>query len=121
MANQALMVPEEQWEMPVSITPDGEWLTLREFTEKKMAQKIVTLSSESLPAQLAPAEQEAKLVEKRISYRPDFKMAMIGVGIMNQERAMEEVRKQTPAGRTLINIELRTIARVIELASEGDR
>ncbi len=116
MANEALMVPEEQWEMPVSITPDGRWITLREFAD----QKMVTLSSKSLPEQLAPAGQEAELVERRIAYRPDFKVAMIGIGIVDQERAMQEVRKQTPAGRTLINIELRTIARVIELANEGD-
>lgn len=117
MANEVLMVPEEQWEMPVSLTPDGRWITLREFAD----QKMVTLSSGSLPEQLAPAGQEAELVEKRIAYRPDFKVAMIGIGIVDQERAMQEVRKQTPAGRTLINIELRTIARVIELANEGNR
>ena len=116
MANKAPMIPKEQWEMPVSITPDGEWLTLREFTDEKM----VTLSSESLPEQLVPAGQEAKLVEERIAYQPDFKMAMIGIGIVDQERAMQEVREQTPAGLTLIDIELRTIALVIELASEGD-
>ena len=121
MANQVAMILEEQWEMPVSITPDGRWITLREFTDEKMDQKMVKLSSRNLPAQLAPAEQEAKLVEKRIAYRPDFKIAMIGIGIVDQERAMQEVRNKTSAGRTLINIELRTIARIIELASEGVR
>ena len=116
MANKVLMIPEEQWEMPVSITPDGRWITLQEFVD----QKIVTLSSGSLPERLVPAGQEAELVEKRIAYRPDFKVAMIGIGIVDQERAMQEVRKQTPAGRTLINIELRTIAHVIEIANEED-
>ncbi len=110
MANETLIVPKEQWEMPVSITPDGRWITLREFAEKKIA----TLSSGSLPEQLVPAGQEAKLVEKRIAQRPDFKVAMIGIGIVDQERAMQEVRNKTSAGRTLINIELRTIANVIE-------
>ena len=117
MANETLTVPEEQWEMPVAITPDGHWITLREFA----GQKTVTLSSGSLAERLAPAGQEAELVEKRIAYRPDFKVAMIGIGIVDQKRAMQEVRKQTPAGRTLINIELRTIARVIELANERNR
>ena len=117
MANEAPMIPEEQWKMPVSITPDGRWITLQEFAD----QKIVTLSSGSLPERLVPAGQEAELVEERLAHRPNFKVAMIGIGIVNQERAMQEVRKQTPAGRTLINIELRTIARVIELANEGNR
>ena len=56
MANEVPMIPEEQWEMPVSITPDGRWITLREFAD----QKIVTLSSRSLPEQLAPTGQEAE-------------------------------------------------------------
>ena len=116
MENKGWMIPEEQWEMPISITPDGHWVTLREFAE----QKMVTLSSRSLAEQLAP-EQQAELVKERIAHRPDFKVAMIGIGLVNQERAMQEVGEQTPAGRTLINIELRTIARVIELANEGNR
>ena len=116
MVNQVRMVPEEQWEMPVSITPDGRWITLREFAD----QKTVTLSAGSLPEQLAPAGQEAKLVEERIAYQPDFKVAMIGIGIVDQERAMQEVRNKTSAGLTLIDIELRTIALVIERV-QGDR
>ena len=117
MANEVPMIPEEQWEMPVSITPDGRWITLQESAD----QKIVTLSSENLVEQLAPAGQEAELVEKRIAYRPDFKVAMIGIGIVDQERAMQEVQEQTPAGLTLIDIELRTIARIIKRVREGDR
>ena len=117
MANEVLMVPEEQWDLPVSITPDGHWISLREFTNEKM----VTLSSENLAEQLAPAGQEAELVQKRIAYRPDFKVAMIGIGIVDQKRAIQEVQEQTPAGLTLIDIELRTIVRIIKRVREGDR
>ena len=116
MANEVPMIPEEQWDIPVSITPDGRWISLREFTNQKMA----TLSSENLAEQLAPAGQEAELVEKRIAYRPDFKVAMIGLGMVDQNRAIQEVREQTPAGLTLIDIELRTVARVIKRVREGD-
>ena len=108
------MVPEEQWEMPVSITPDGRWISLREFSEKR----IVTLSPENSAEQLVP-EQQAALVEERLTYRPDFKMAMIGIGILDQERAIQEVREQTLAGLTLIDIELRTIARMTKRVEEG--
>lgn len=120
MANQVSMIPEEQWKMPVSITPDGNWISLREFTDEKMDQKMVTLSPENLADQLVPAGQEAALVEKRIAYQPDFQLAMIGIGIVDQERAMQEVRNKTSAGLTLIDIELRTIALVIEHV-RGDR
>ena len=114
MANQVPKVPEEQWELPVSITPDGRWISLREFSDKK----IVTLSSENLTEKLAPAEQ-AELAKERIAHRPDFKVAMIGIGIVDQERAIQEIGEQTPAGLTLIDIELRTIARLIKRVQEG--
>ena len=80
---------------------------------------MVTLSPGNLDEQLAPG-QEAELVEKRIAHRPDFKVAMIGLGMVDQNRAMQEVREQTPAGLTLIDIELRTVARVIKRVREGD-
>ena len=80
---------------------------------------MVTLSPGNLDEQLAPG-QEAELVEKRIAYQPDFKVAMIGIGIVDQERAMKEVRNKTSAGLTLIDIELSTIALVIERL-RGDR
>ena len=115
MANKVSIVPEEQWEMPVSITPDGRWISLREFSEKR----IVTLSSENSVEQLVP-DQQAELVEKRLTYRPDFKVAMIGLGMVDQERAIQEVREQTPAGLTLISIELRTIARLMKRIQEGN-
>ena len=115
MANKVRIIPEEQWEMPVSITHDGRWISLREFSKKRVA----TLSSRDLAEQLAPGQQ-AELVEKRLTYLPNFKVAMIGLGIVDQERAIQEVREQTPAGLTLIDIELRTVARVIKRVREGD-
>ena len=115
MANKPLVPSEKQWEMPVSVTPDGRWISLREFTKRRRA----TLSSENLAEQLAPGQQ-AKLVEKRLEYRPNFKVAMIGLGVVDRERAIEEIRAQTPAGLTLIDIELRTVARVIKRVREGD-
>ena len=116
MANDARAIPEEQWDLPVSIAPDGRWITLREFTEERMA----ALSFSNLSEQLS-ADHQAELVGERLTHSPDFEVAVIGLGIVNQERALQEVREQTPAGRTLINIELRTIARLIERASERDR
>ncbi|MDE0012369.1 MAG: hypothetical protein OXU36_14555 [Candidatus Poribacteria bacterium] len=115
MANKPPVLSEEQWKMPVSITSDGRWISLREFAEKRRA----TLSSRNSAEQLAP-RQQAKLVEKRLAYRPDFKVAMIGIGMVDQERAIQEIREQTPAGRTLINIELRTIKRLMECVQERD-
>lgn len=116
MANHATAIPEEQWDLPVFIDPNGRRITLREFTE----ERTVTLSFSNLSEQLSD-DQQVKLVGERIASSFDFEVAMIGLGIVNQERALQEVYEQTSAGRTLIDIELRTIARLIKRASEGDR
>lgn len=111
MANNIRTVPQEQWDLPVSKAADGRWITLREFVDKNVA----VLSSTNLSEELS-IDQQAELVAERIAHRADFKVAMIGLGIVDQERAMQEIRDQTSAGRTLINIELRTIARAIKRA-----
>ena len=115
MASKPPVLSKEQWEMPVSITPDGRWISLRDFSKKRIA----TLSSENLNEQL-PLGQQAKLVEKRLAYRPNFKVAMIGFGMVDQKRAIQEIREQTRVGLTLINLELRTVERVIKRVREGD-
>ena len=118
MAYKVRIVSEEQWDLPVSIDRSGRLISLREFTKTKTA--TLSSGSRSLTEDLT-LEQQAKLVEKRLTHRPDFKVAMVGIGIVDKERAIQEVRKQTSAGRTLIAIELRTIARVIERVQGGTR
>ena len=99
MANNARTVPQEQWDLPVSKAPDGRWITLREF----VGRDVAVLSSTNLSKQLT-LDQQAELVAERIAHRTDFKVAMIGLGVVDQERALQEIREQTSAGRTLINI-----------------
>ena len=38
MANNAPMTPEDHWSHPVAMTPDGQWISLREVVEGSPAQ-----------------------------------------------------------------------------------
>ena len=105
-----LTVPPEQWELPISLAPDGHWVTLKEVVENKTA----ALSFGQLSM-----EQQAELVAKRIESQPEFEMAMVGPGHVGKERAIQEVRAQSSVGRTLIEIEQRMIARMLNRA-EGE-
>lgn len=124
MSMKDRMVSAEQWDLPVSIDPNGNFISLREFTEKNIA--TLSSGSESLAEEFTLAEDleledQAILVEKRMAHLPDFKLAMVGIGIVDKERAIQEVRKQTSAGLTLIEIELHTIARMLEHVQGGTR
>ena len=38
MANNAPMTHEDHWSRPVTMTPDGQWLSLREVVEEEPTQ-----------------------------------------------------------------------------------
>lgn len=106
-----LKVPGEQWDLPVSLAPDGHWVSLKEAVENKTA----AMSFSQLPA-----EKQADLVAKRIESQPEFEMAMVGAGKVGKEQAIQEVRAQSPVGRTLIEIEQRMISRMLNRALGGE-
>ena len=110
MTNDAPMIHEDHWSGPVALSPGGQWLSLREVIEEEPARFSFI--------QLSP-EQKSELVAERINRRPQFDVGVIGLGMISRQRAINEVRARTPLGRTLIDIERRMIARLIELAHEG--
>lgn len=94
-------IQERQWQLPTSYCADGKgWATLREVVDPDVP--TMTYS------ELSP-EQRAELVAKRISEQPKFQIAMLGAGLIDQKRAMAEVKGQTAIGRALMEIEQRVI------------
>jgi hypothetical protein len=94
-------IQKRQWELPTSYCADGKgWATLREVVDPDVP--TMTYS------ELSP-EQRAELVAKRISEQPKFLIAMLGAGLLDQKRAMAEVKAQTAIGRALMEIEQRVI------------
>ena len=111
MTTKATETQEDHWSRPVAMDPDGQWLSLREVVEEEPARLSFI--------QLSP-EQQAELVVERIRQRPKFDVGILGIGILDRKRAINEVRTRTAIGRTLIEIEHRMIRMLLEQARQGN-
>ena len=111
MKNNTLIPREDHWSRPVAMAPNGQWLSLREVVENEPARFSFV--------QLTP-EQQSELVAERIRQRHEYDMGILGLGILNKKRAINEVQARTPIGCTLIEVEQRMIERLIERASQKD-
>jgi hypothetical protein len=99
----------DQLSLPAGFSPDGDrMVSLRDV----ISPKIATIDF----PQLSP-EKKAELTIARLEQQPDFKLGMVGIGVVDKDRAILEVKKQTPAGKTLVEIEQRTIARAMRAFS----
>ena len=105
----AAPIPDLWWNLPVSFTPDGSPASLREYL--RPTHPVLPVS------QLTP-EQWIDLTARRIELRPDYQMAVFGVGTLDRERALVEVRGRSPIGRVLVEIEQRLIYDLIAAASQ---
>lgn len=101
-------IAAEQWDLPAGFKEDGNTLaTLREVVNPS----IPTLSLPDLPM-----EKRKKLVVERLERKPNFTINMIGSGVVDKARAIEEVKSQTPAGKVIQEIEQRVINNMLKKA-----
>ena len=108
---RTLTVPREQWDLPVAVHSDGTLVSLKDFTRTKAPALSFSQLSQ---------DQQSELVAARIDQQAKFEVAMIGAGIVDKQRAIQEVRARTPVGRTLIEIEQRMINRMLNRAKQGE-
>lgn len=94
-------IQARQWKLPASYCAGGEGMaSLREVADPN----VPTLAFSELTQQ-----QRAELVAKRIEVQPKFQIVMLGAGLVDQQRAIAEVKAQTSVGRALMEIEQRVI------------
>ncbi|HJQ23829.1 MAG TPA: hypothetical protein VKA60_07915 [Blastocatellia bacterium] len=94
--------------MPASFCADGMQLaSLRDVVDPQVP--TLTLN------ELSP-EQRADLVANRIAAQKDFRIYMLGAGIIDKERAITEVKSQSKIGRALMEIEQRVINHLVDNA-----
>ncbi len=105
----AVQFPPEQYDLPVTFNQSGQILTLRQM----LASGSSALSLSSLEP-----EKLVELTSKRIAAKPDFEIAMVGAGLVNKARALQEVAAQTDVGRLLVEIEQRVIQLVLDRAMQ---
>ena len=103
---------EKQREIPAGFHSDGSRAaTLREVLDPD----VPTLQLTDLTL-----EQRAKLVAKRLELQPSISLAMVGAGMIDKARAINEVKRKTQVGKLLIEIEHQMIANLIEQAKKHD-
>jgi hypothetical protein len=103
-----MVIPKEQWDLPVAFSPDGG---------KLVSLKEVTRESEpSLSLAQLSGDQRAQLVKARIEAQPKYEIAMLGAGLIDKKRAVNEVENQTKIGRSLVEIEQILINNLLEEA-----
>lgn len=102
-------IPSEQWKLPAGFSADG----------KKMVPLLDVLSPDkpTLETPQLTQEQRAELTTARIRRQRRYKMGMVGAGLIDKKRALAEVKAQSEVGRTLTEIELRTIEMLKEMAA----
>lgn len=106
-------IQDRQWNLPASFCADGKgWASLRELVDPDVP--TMTYS------ELSP-DQRSALVAKRIAQQPKFQIAMLGAGLLDQKRAMAEVKAQTSIGRALMEIEQRVINHQVAKALLGEQ
>ncbi len=106
-------VLQEKLNLPVSCTPDGKMISLREFVKNKNKDSsILSLSS------LTP-RQRANITAERLRRRSEVQLASLGAGLINKERAIAEVESLTPLGQTLIEADQYIINILIEELENG--
>ena len=111
MANNAPMTHEDHWSRPVAMSPDGQWISLREVIEEEPTQ---------VPFNRLSPEKQSELVAERIRQSPEFDVGILGQGIVDKKHAIEEVQKRTSIGCALIDVEQRMIRMLIKRAFEGN-
>jgi len=99
-----------QWTLPAGYMASG----------KKMAnlREVVDPETPTMNLSQLSVKQRLDLVAKRIEMQPDFQIAMLGAGLIDQKRAIQEVKNGTPIGRNLAEIEERLLNHVIETAKK---
>lgn len=94
-------IPQDQWELPISIGTNGKYVTLAQYSSKPYeASTLESLSGEQVKA----------LVIERIKKQPSYPTRlMLGVGEVNREKAIQEIIANSSAGKFIIESEQRVI------------
>lgn len=104
LPEQFLESINKQLRLPVGLRADGSMVSLGEI-----------LNSDT-EAQLWPeleAAQRADITAKRIELQPKFNLGLIGTGVINKEKAIEEIRSRSRIGMRLIDIENRLLTKLM--------
>jgi hypothetical protein len=83
---------------PLTVSPTGQFLTASEIA----AQPRLSLGS----LFMLETDQQLKLALERYTLEPDFRLGIIGVGLLTKDEVIEHLRRQTDFGRLALQAEM---------------
>jgi len=95
------VISDDQWNLPAGFKADGSFATLADVIRPQVA----TLS-------IALAKQKSKhdLILERLKLQPDYPtISILGMGSIDRETAISEVKKKTDIGKMIEESEQNTI------------
>jgi hypothetical protein len=104
-----VLIPDDQWNMPVSLTKAGQYVNLRDY---------VAPGGDPIPVRALNEQQRAAVAAKRIEMQPGYEMVGISAGIIRQDRAIREIRSQSDLGRSLTGVEMRVAMHLVDKLSD---
>lgn len=97
---------------PLTVSPTGKFLTVSEIA----AQPRLSLGS----LFTLDTDQQLKLALARYALEPDFRLGIIGVGLLTKDEVIEHLKRQTDFGRLALQAEMAYCNELIaELAGGG--
>ena len=88
--------------LPISITEDGNYFSLRNLKEERENNKIESRFREFNELSL---DHQVELVVERLSNSEFFKLELMGSKLAEKDKAIQEVQDRTPTGQVLIDLE----------------
>ena len=104
-------IPVEQWELPAGFKEDGSFASLAEV----VADPIPTWTLED-----SAPDDKKNLILKRLKLQNDYPPKyVLGIGLVDRDRAISEVDADTPAGIAIQESEQRVIQTMREEAYQS--
>jgi hypothetical protein len=96
---------------PLSISPAGKYLTANDIISEKGLQlgSLLTLSK----------EKQIKLVIDRYNLEPEFKLGVIGIGLLTKKEVIAHIEKQDAFGQTVVEAEMGYCRELIDSLGSG--
>ena len=96
---------------PITVSPTGEFLTAREVisTPSLAFGSLFTLAK----------DVQLKLTLERYTLEPDFKLGIIGVGLLNKHDIIEHLKAQTKFGQLALQAEMGYLSELVSTLTTG--
>lgn len=98
---------------PIAISPTGEFVTAKDV----VSRPALSLGS----MHTLPEDKKIKLVLERYALEPDFKLAVIGMGILTKAEIIQNIKQQNEFGQLAVRAEVQYCDQLAKQLATGAR